>query len=75
MQDTVFKEPTRTISDEEATEMKLRYYDSQVHRSAFVLPRFAKKVSRLHAWHGSSNLVILLVHTKKELVERYEQAQ
>lgn len=43
-QDMVFANPVRTITEKEADEMKLRYYDSQVHRAAFVLPRFAKLV-------------------------------
>jgi spermidine synthase len=43
-QNTVFEEPARKVSDEQCTEMKLRYYDSGVHRTAFTLPRFAKKV-------------------------------
>ncbi len=35
----------RTISDEEATRLNLRYYDSEAHRGSFILPRFAKRVS------------------------------
>ena len=42
--ETNFKEPLRIFTEEEKEKMKLRYYDEDVHRSAFVLPRFVKKV-------------------------------
>ena len=35
----------RKISAQEADEMKLCYYDSQVHEAALLLPRFVRKVS------------------------------
>ncbi|XP_071453628.1 spermidine synthase [Hetaerina americana] len=41
---TNFKEPLRILSNEEQEQMKLRYYSPDIHRSAFVLPRFARKV-------------------------------
>jgi len=41
---TVFEEPLKTFTEEELDEMKLRYYSAEMHRSAFVLPRFAKKI-------------------------------
>eukprot|EP00795_Rhopilema_esculentum_P007127 gene7127-12782_t len=41
--ETNFKEPLRIFTEEEKEKMKLRYYDEDVHRSAFVLPRFVKK--------------------------------
>lgn len=44
-QNTNFKEPTRVFTEEEKEDMKLRYYDEDIHRSAFVVPRFVKKVS------------------------------
>ncbi len=44
LQDMVFENPTRTITDAEADSWNLRYYDTQVHKAAFVLPRFAKQV-------------------------------
>jgi len=40
----VFESPVRKITEKEADEWKLRYYDSEVHKAAFVLPRFAKMV-------------------------------
>ncbi|KAG8235725.1 hypothetical protein J437_LFUL016360 [Ladona fulva] len=41
---TNFKEPLRILSKEEQSQMDLRYYSPEIHRCAFVLPRFAKKV-------------------------------
>ena len=59
MQDTVFEEPVRQITAEDAAQMDLRYYDSQIHKAAFVLPRFARKVNcrpcvRIVAFSASS---------------------
>lgn len=45
IQETVFESPLRTITDNEAEEMNLKYYDSDFHRGAFLLPRFIKKVN------------------------------
>jgi len=42
-QETNFKEPLRIFSDEDLDKMKLRYYNADVHRAAFVLPRFARR--------------------------------
>jgi len=33
------------LSEAQVEEMGLKYYNSDVHRAAFVLPQFAKKVS------------------------------
>jgi len=41
--DTNFTEPLRVFTEEEKTKMKLRFYDEDVHRMAFMLPRFVKK--------------------------------
>ncbi|XP_066995386.1 spermidine synthase isoform X2 [Anabrus simplex] len=41
--ETVFKEPVYQFTEEQLEDMSLRYYTSDVHRSAFVLPRFAEK--------------------------------
>lgn len=35
--------PTKKFNDREVEEMKLRYYSSDVHGAAFVLPNFIKK--------------------------------
>ena len=40
----MFEEPVRRLSEEEQEEMGLQYYDSDVHKAAFTLPRFARKV-------------------------------
>jgi len=40
---TDFKEPVTVFSEEEKDKMKLRYYDEDIHRTAFVLPRKVKK--------------------------------
>ncbi len=37
-----------TFSEEEADKFELKYYDSEVHRAAFVLPRFMRKVSSFY---------------------------
>lgn len=42
-QETDFKMPTKIFSDNELDHMKLKYYDEQVHRAAFILPRFIAK--------------------------------
>ncbi|XP_053683675.1 spermidine synthase [Sabethes cyaneus] len=42
-EDTKLNEPTKTFTDEEIDRMKLRYYTTEIHRSAFTLPRFAAK--------------------------------
>ena len=43
----MFENPLRRISEEEQEEMGLRYYDSDVHKASFTLPRFARKVDTL----------------------------
>lgn len=40
---TQFGVPTRIFSEEEKEKMKLKYYDEDIHKSAFVLPRSVKK--------------------------------
>lgn len=42
-QETNFKEPLRIFSEDELEKMKLRYYTPEIHRSAFIHPRFAEK--------------------------------
>ncbi|XP_021914949.1 spermidine synthase isoform X3 [Zootermopsis nevadensis] len=41
--ETNFKEPLRIFSETELDSFNLHYYSAEVHRAAFVLPRFAKK--------------------------------
>jgi len=38
-----FAEPARVLTEAEMTAMELRYYSPEVHRAAFVLPRFAQR--------------------------------
>lgn len=42
--DLKFEEPVRELSTEEVSKFKLRYYNSHIHRAAFCLPEFARKV-------------------------------
>lgn len=44
---TNFPEPVRIYTEDEKDAMKLRYYDENIHRSAFVLPRNVKKALNL----------------------------
>ncbi|XP_014253036.1 spermidine synthase isoform X2 [Cimex lectularius] len=40
--ETNFKEPLKTMTDEDLEQMKFRYYTSEVHRAAFALPKFLR---------------------------------
>ncbi|XP_001844192.2 spermidine synthase [Culex quinquefasciatus] len=40
---TKLSEPATTFTDKEVDEMKLRYYTTEIHRTAFTLPRYAAK--------------------------------
>uniref|UniRef100_A0A8C4XGD0 Spermidine synthase n=1 Tax=Erpetoichthys calabaricus TaxID=27687 RepID=A0A8C4XGD0_ERPCA len=42
--ETNFRQPERQLTSEEVESMKLKYYNSEIHRAAFVLPEFARKV-------------------------------
>ncbi|KAK6045906.1 hypothetical protein COOONC_16587 [Cooperia oncophora] len=35
--------PSRILTEDDITRMNLRYYNSEVHSAAFVLPQFVKK--------------------------------
>lgn len=41
--ETNFKEPTKVFNDTELDQMNMKYYNDQVHRAAFILPRFITK--------------------------------
>ncbi|CAK9819916.1 Spermidine synthase [Anthophora quadrimaculata] len=41
--ETNFKEPKRVFSNNELDQMNIKYYDHEVHRAAFILPRFITK--------------------------------
>ena len=43
-QDTRFDNPVTLFTDEELEKMELRYYNAEIHKTAFTLPQFAKKV-------------------------------
>lgn len=45
LQNTNFLEPVQQLTQKQVEQMQLRYYNSDVHRAAFVLPEFARKVS------------------------------
>ncbi|KAK3085100.1 hypothetical protein FSP39_024223 [Pinctada imbricata] len=44
--DIDFKEPVQTYTQDEVEKMQLKYYNSEIHRAAFVLPQFARKELR-----------------------------
>ncbi|KAG8434786.1 hypothetical protein GDO86_012944 [Hymenochirus boettgeri] len=41
---TSFQDPVQQLSPEQVDAMNLRYYNSGIHRAAFVLPEFTRKV-------------------------------
>lgn len=41
--DTRFEDPVTVLTESEVEQMGLKYYNAEVHKSAFVLPQFAKK--------------------------------
>uniref|UniRef100_A0A8B9PBF7 Spermidine synthase n=1 Tax=Apteryx owenii TaxID=8824 RepID=A0A8B9PBF7_APTOW len=42
---TNFREPVQQLSQQQVEERSLKYYNSDIHRAAFILPEFARKVS------------------------------
>lgn len=40
---TNFREPVQQLTQKQVEQMQLRYYNSDVHRAAFVLPDFGRK--------------------------------
>lgn len=58
LQNTNFLEPVQQLTQKQVEQMQLRYYNSNVHRAAFVLPEFARKVSRSGGagWAGDPGL-------------------
>lgn len=48
-QNTNFREPVQQLTQKQVEQMQLRYYNSDMHRAAFVLPEFARKV---RSWWG-----------------------
>lgn len=41
--DTNFREPVRKLSPSETSDLDLKYYNTDIHKAAFVLPEFARK--------------------------------
>lgn len=46
-QSTNFREPVQQLTQAQVEQMQLKYYNSDMHRAAFVLPEFTRKVSGL----------------------------
>lgn len=42
-QDANLSEPLKTFTNSEIDDMGMRYYSTDIHRAAFVLPRFIEK--------------------------------
>ena len=40
----MFESPVRTLTESQVEQMCLRYYNTDIHRAAFALPQFVKKV-------------------------------
>jgi spermidine synthase len=51
---TKFEKPLRTFTDQELDKMNLRYYSSEMHTAAFILPRFAQKAIRVPLDNGTA---------------------
>lgn len=50
------------LTQKQVEQMQLKYYNSDVHRAAFVLPEFARKVSGLQGgWWGPGPLESILL--------------
>lgn len=45
LQSTNFREPVQQLSQQQVEKMSLKYYNSDIHQAAFILPEFARKVS------------------------------
>lgn len=45
LQETNFREPVTRFTESQLSQLDLKYYNPEVHKAAFVLPQFAKKVT------------------------------
>lgn len=45
LQDIKFNEPRRIYKETEIKKMKMKYYNSEIHKASFVIPQFAKEVN------------------------------
>ena len=57
-QSTNFREPVQQLTQAQVEQMQLKYYNSDMHRAAFVLPEFTRKVSGL-----PGSLLGLILHS------------
>lgn len=51
LQNTNFREPVQQLSQQQVEERSLKYYNSDIHRAAFILPEFARKVRQAVPQH------------------------
>ncbi|VDO79304.1 unnamed protein product [Haemonchus placei] len=58
--------PSRLLSEDDIVRMNLKYYNSQVHSAAFVLPQFVKKVSE----DGSLKLLLIAFQILFQALEK-----
>ena len=45
----MFENPVRVLSQSQVKEMKLKFYNTDIHRASFALPQFVKDVSHINA--------------------------
>ena len=57
-QSTNFREPVQQLTQAQVEQMQLKYYNSDMHHAAFVLPEFTRKVSGL-----PGSLLGLILHS------------
>ena len=60
-------EPVRTLTEEEVDQLQLQYYNTDVHRAAFTLPQFVKKVVHDCYNNNNNNDYASMISTKLQL--------
>ena len=45
----MFENPVKVLSQSQVKEMKLKFYNTDIHRASFALPQFVKDVSHYKA--------------------------
>ncbi|KAL4678217.1 hypothetical protein H8959_020891 [Pygathrix nigripes] len=74
---TNFQEPVQSLTQQQVAQMQLKDHNSDVHRTAFVLPEFARKalndvskfflptheLTSFHCWGSDTSPSILVAHT------------
>lgn len=58
-----FREPVKALSKEEMESMNLKYYNPEIHKAAFVLPEFARKVKRDDLFFYAARLYLIQMRT------------